>query len=85
MPFGKYHDLKLSEVPRSYLDWAISVGPASPAMRAFQGSARKYLGMRSAPGKSDRRRRRRRGGILSDPQMREFLPSSVADEQAVDE
>jgi hypothetical protein len=71
VPFGKYNGLKLSEVPRSYLDWAISVGPASPAMREFPGSARKFLGMRDAPGKSSGPRRR--GGALSDPLSREFL------------
>ena len=44
VPFGKYNGLKLSEVPRSYLDWALSVESASHAMRELSGEYSQFLG-----------------------------------------
>lgn len=72
MPFGKYNGLKLRDVPRPYLDWALSVESASRAMREFQGSARKFLGLWDAP-REPGRLRRHNGDALSDPLSREFL------------
>jgi Putative quorum-sensing-regulated virulence factor len=74
VPFGKHRGRRLQDVPLAYLDWALSVEPATPVFREFQRSAREYLGIAGRlSDMPDRRRSRQRDGEFLDPLTREYL------------
>jgi hypothetical protein len=73
VPFGKHRGRRLQDVPLAYLDWALSVEPATPIFREFQRSAREYLGRRHGHNMPGRRRGRRRSSEFLDPLTREYL------------
>ena len=45
IPFGKYKGRELQDVPRSYLEWVLSVEKSSREFRELQSDVRAYLGI----------------------------------------